>query len=329
MLKNRKKPTLWITDSWTTLDHPKDSTLRLIEEGVKLDLPQAWCDVKSIRLQEGAVVLDARKLRAVDSSRNSGAFHMDTAQTCRIEEFLQIHYRTDPPVDLAFIHPLQLLQLGTRLAPSSRRPPEFVNPLSVLLTRCEKLECASLPQFFPTSLVSSDWAQLQAFGKNLRRTVLKPLHEAQSHGVELLDWKTEEGRTHAKAQLSKITQKWSQPALLQTYLDGIQGGETRLWFLDGKLLGHFRKFPTQGSFRVNIDGGSATRAAELTAQEKSRVKPIGNHLKKLKIRLAAVDLIEGYITDFNFTSPGLITQMEEVLNQNFARTILKSLQNSW
>ena len=42
-----------------------------------------------------------------------------------------------------------------------------------------------------------------------------------------------------------------------------------------------------------------------------------------------MDLIEGYITDFNFTSPGLIPQMEGVLGKNLARPIIKALMTRW
>ena len=51
----------------------------------------------------------------------------------------------------------------------------------------------------------------------------------------------------------------------------------------------------------------------------------GRHLVARGIRLAAVDLIEGLVTDFNFTSPGLIPQMEGVLDENLARPIIKAL----
>ncbi len=154
---------------------------------------------------------------------------------------------------------------------------------------------------------------------------MKPLHLAQSLGVELLDWRTLEGAHQAEKLLRETSKDFTLPVLLQKYLEGILEGETRLWFLDGGLLAKVKKLPLQNDFRVNIDRGSRLAPTELTPQEKLQIEKISQHLKKWKIRLAAVDLIEGWVTDFNFTSPGLITQMEIVLGENLAKKIVTQL----
>ena len=106
---------------------------------------------------------------------------------------------------------------------------------------------------------------------------------------------------------------------------GIAEGEQRLWFVDGKLLAAVRKLPQTGDFRVNIDGGSRVVATRLTRREREVAAKIGRVLRREKIRLAAVDLIEGWITGFNFTSPGLIVAMERVLGENLARPIVRAV----
>ncbi|MBI2711851.1 MAG: hypothetical protein HYX41_03150 [Bdellovibrio sp.] len=282
----RKKATLWITDPWNTLDHPNDTSLRLAEEGLKLGIPQYWCDVRSIRLDYSEAKLDAQQI----------------------------------------LHPLQILAIGLE----GSKKTELVNPLSVLLQGNEKMEAAFLrkAKLFPPSLVSSQWDKLREFGKKHGRTVLKPLYEAQSHGVELLDWSKEDRVQNAKLLLSAATHGFYQPVLLQSYLEGISKGETRLWFLDGKLLAAVKKLPVSGDFRVNIDQGSQLQKTKLNRAEKLAALKIASYLRSRKIRLAAVDLIEGWVTDFNFTSPGLITKMEPLLGLNLARTIVKRLSRA-
>jgi hypothetical protein len=77
-----------------------------------------------------------------------------------------------------------------------------------------------------------------------------------------------------------------------------------------------------------MDQGGRVIATSLSKQELHAATIIGQSLKKRKIRLAAVDLIEGLVTDANFTSPGLLLQMEQIANQNLAEIILKSLTQS-
>jgi glutathione synthase/RimK-type ligase-like ATP-grasp enzyme len=198
--------------------------------------------------------------------------------------------------------------------------------MDVLFSCNEKFEAAALSELMPPSIISSQWPLLLAFGQSEGRTVLKPLHQAQSQGVELLDWRTSEGIEEAKQKISQATSQMSSPILLQRYLEGIlDEGETRLWFLDGCLLASVKKLPLQNDFRVNIDQGSPLAPHSFASPQETRmVQKIGKHLKERKIRLAAIDLIEGNITDFNFTSPGLITQMEQVLKRNLAFEIIKS-----
>src|SRR4051812_28326143 len=55
----RRHGFLWITDPWDTLDHAKDTTLRLAQEALFLGLKSHWCDVRSIRWDQDRVLLDA------------------------------------------------------------------------------------------------------------------------------------------------------------------------------------------------------------------------------------------------------------------------------
>src|SRR4051794_2920955 len=105
---------LWITDPWDTLDHPRDTTLRLIEESLALGHESFICDVQSIRMEGGTgkkypVVLEARQVSGVFPGRSKAAFRLGEIKTYAPHEFKSLQYRVDPPIDHAYIHPLQLL----------------------------------------------------------------------------------------------------------------------------------------------------------------------------------------------------------------------------
>jgi glutathione synthase len=318
--KNSSYRFLWVTDPWETLDHEKDTTLRLAQEAAILGFGSYWCDVKSIRYQDRRVVLDAAPVSSEAPQSDKRAFPMKTME---VGDFSAIHYRVDPPVDLVYLHPLQLLNLGLQ---SLKKPKtKLVNSPEILFMQNEKMEASFLGALMPETLVSSQWEPLKEFAKKNRKVVLKPLHQAQSHGIELLHWKGPTEEEKIKAVLQKSTENFQAPVLLQVYLSGISEGEQRLWFVDGKLIATVRKHPLKNDFRVNIDAGSALQKTFLNAREQEASKKIGKFLAAEKIRLAAVDLIDGLVTDFNFTSPGLITQMEKVLGQNLAKTIIQAL----
>jgi glutathione synthase len=322
--KTKKSPFrfLFITDPWSTLDHPKDTTLRLAEEAIAQGAEAYWCDVRTIRWDQDCVLLDARQFLTIYPGRLEKSFKLAEPLPSPPADFDSIHFRTDPPVDLHYLHPLQLLNMGIE-----GTDVELVNPAGVLFAGNEKLEAAALGDLMPSTLAAAEWSKLQAFGLNEGRTVLKPLHQAQSKGIELLDWRNEAGVAKARDALTLATGNFERPVVLQRYLAGIAQGEQRLWFVDGKLLASVRKLPLPKDFRVDLDRGSRITPTELTPAEKRAATRISKHLSARRIRLAAVDLIEGLVTDFNFTSPGLITQMEGVLGKNLAAPIIRVLMS--
>lgn len=309
---------LWVTDPWHTVEIPKDTTPRLMEETLAQGFECHWCDVRSIRFDPDGVKVDALPLLEVTSSRK---FVFGRPVTLPPAAFRSIQYRTDPPVDLAYLHPLQFLAMGIE---GTRT--RIVNPPEILLSGNEKLEASLMPKgFAPPSVAACDAEALLTFGAREKRAILKPLHNAQSKGVELLDFSSKDAIAKARSKLKKATEGFTRPVLLQRYLKGILQGEQRLWFLDGKLLASVRKLPKQGEFRIDMDRGGSLAKSALNAKESKAARAIGAHLKKRGIRLAAVDLIDGLVTDFNFTSPGLLLPMEQLLGENLARPIIRAL----
>lgn len=308
---------LWITDPWESLAHAKDTTLRLAEEALRMGYENFICDLRSIRWVCNDIWLDANRL----ALNTSGIKRIAPLITARPSDFNSIHYRTDPPVDLAYLHPLQLLSLGIR----NSRNTEVVNPLPVLFSMGEKTEALFFGNFAAPTVVSSQWSTLSEFARKEIKCVLKPLYQAQSKGIKLLNWSSPSNISQAKRTLRSATNGFTAPVLLQRFLPGIAEGEQRLWFLDGKCIANARKLPLPKDFRVNIDRGSKLSRSDLSSIEEKAVQVIGRYLKTKKIRLAAVDLIEGFVTDFNFTSPGLLKQIEELTGENLAKKIITAL----
>lgn len=332
---SRRKPHtfLWITDPWETLDHPKDTTLRLIEESLKLGHENYWCDVHSIRLENRDVLVTAKKVKGIFPGRGAKAFRFEKEQESSPLDFDSLHYRVDPPVDLAYLHPLQLLQLAFRVGKKkSAIKSKLINPPSYLALANEKTEAVLLANLMPRTLVSSEWHRLETFGRAEKKTVTKPLHQAQSKGVLLLDWPfdptTEAGKKtleENKSQLAQLTENFTRPIVLQQYLPGICEGEQRLWFVNGKLIAVARKIPKQGEFKIDMDAGARLVPSSLNPVEEKAARKISQRLKAARIQLAAVDLIESLVTDFNFTSPGLIPAMESLLGENLAKKIIQEI----
>lgn len=325
-----KSRLLWITDPWDTLDHANDTTLRIAQAALAQGIDCFWCDVKTLRWDQTRVVADISRIVSIGDARGPEDFELTPPQPEDPAVYERLLYRTDPPVDLAYLHPLQLLQLAVELK-RAQGPcaAEIVSPADLLFSANEKLDGAHLPSLMPATLAASRWDNLEAFGRAEGLTILKPLFEAQSKGVALLDWRTSEGIDHARTIIQKSTDDFQRPVLLQRYLEKIKQGEQRLWFLNGKLIGQARKVPKSGESIINMDLGGSVVPTQLTDGEKAAALMIGDYLRERKVRMAAVDLIDGLVTDFNFTSPGLIIHLEKAMGLDLATPIAASLAQPW
>ncbi len=311
---------LWVTDAWDTLDHPRDTTLRLVQEAVAGGEAASWCDPSGVRFESGRVLARCRRVRSTAAGREAAGWALDPPQDVEIAGFDLVLYRTDPPVDRRYFEHLQLLACC-----AGRGGPELVNPAEVLLRCTDKLGPAALARAMPPTIVSSSWECLCAFGRAEGRTVLKPLGGAQSRGVQLLDWSTPAGRDGARHEIEAISGGLARPVLLQRFLAEVHDGEKRLWFVDGQLLAHVKKRPVEGTFLIDMDKGAACLACDLTLGEARLAGAIGEAFRAEGVRLAAVDVIAGQVTDWNLTSPGMLPTMERVLGRNLAAPVVRAL----
>ena len=316
---------LWITDPWETLDHMLDTTLRLIEESVQLGYDNYWCDVRTIQLSEKKIILKANLVNSVAKERRKESFIFEQPIFASPKDFDCIQYRVDAPLDANYIQPLQLLVLGLdyRAHPVTNRQVELVNvPTSILMS--DKTEALLFDSLMPDTVVSSQWEILQDFGSRQGMVVLKPMHCCQSIGVRIIDWyKNTHDTNEAYNIVSKATNDFTTPVVLQQFLRHITEGEIRLWYLDGNLIGWAKKIPTYDPFIIHIDHGDPVVPVMLNDNELSTAKVIGKSLSIRKIRLAAVDIVDNKITDYNYISPGLLVQIENVMGKTLATSIIQ------
>jgi glutathione synthase len=326
-VKKRRKPAkraskgqlhlLWVIDPWETLDHPKDTTLRLCEEAIAMGARCFLAENRAITLVDGVPSARVTEIIRISRPRTSDLVVRAGPALAAIRDFDHVFYRTDPPVDLTYLLPLQILAAAEGTGKSGR--PRIHSTPDSLFRLNEKWVAARLPKRMPKSLVSASPSDLAEFALRLGRSVLKPLYLAQSKGVRVLE---KMDRSALESLFDQATENGKMPVILQEYLPGIARGETRLWFAGAKLIAAIRKIPKSGESIIDMDAGASLGLAKLTAVEKAASREIAALLRKERILFAAVDLIDGKITDFNHTSPGLLGPMEELTGENLARKAL-------
>ena len=314
---------LWITDPWETLDHPNDTTLRLIQESVSLGFINYWCDAESIKLTNGRVTCNGFLILEVKESRDSNSFKLADACEMELTVVDSIQFRIDPPVNSKFLQVYQLVffSLESLLKDNSNIKIQIVNnPTSILMS--DKIEGLFVGNTHPNTIVSSNCNELIDFAKKNIKIILKPLNYCQGLEVNFIDLSDINSEQNLYGVLKNATENFTRLIVAQEFLHQIQEGETRLWYLDGKLIGFAKKILCSDSYIINTDKGDKIVATELTKHQIELSKKIGVSLMLRGIRLAAIDIINDNITDYNFISPGLLVQIEKVMQKNLANLII-------
>jgi glutathione synthase len=200
--------------------------------------------------------------------------------------------RQDPPFDLAYItatHLLERVQSETLV----------VNDPAAVRNAPEKLFVLDYAQFMPPTIITRSLEDVRAFQAEHGEIVVKPLYGNAGNAVFKI------GRDGAN--LGSLTELfshvWVEPFMVQAFLPEVAEGDKRIVLIDGKVSGAINRVPGQGEIRSNLAAGGTAHPAELTAREGEICEALGPELARRGLLFVGIDVIGGYLTEINVTSP--------------------------
>jgi glutathione synthase len=200
--------------------------------------------------------------------------------------------RQDPPFDLGYITSTHLLeQLPSHVL--------VVNDPGAVRNAPEKLFVMDFPQFMPATLISRDKAAIAAFLEQHGEIVIKPLH---GHGGAAV-FKLTRKDPNFGSLYDLFATTFKEPWVAQEFLPQVAKGDKRIILVDGVAAGGVNRVPAENDIRANLVRGGAAAATELTPREKEICAFIGPELKRRGLLFVGIDVIDGYLTEINVTSP--------------------------
>ena len=200
--------------------------------------------------------------------------------------------RQDPPFDLAYItatHLLERIQHETLV----------VNDPAAVRNAPEKLFVLDYAQFMPPTLITRSLEEARAFHQTHGEVVVKPLYGNAGSAVFHV------GKTDANlAALTELFgQVWREPFMVQAFLPDVAKGDKRIVLVDGMPAGAVNRLPKKGEIRSNLAVGGSGAQTELTERELEICGVLGPELAKRGLVFVGIDVIAGYLTEINVTSP--------------------------
>ena len=236
-----------------------------------------------------------------------------------LENFSAIFIRQDPPYDMKYISNTYLLE--------KLKKPMVVNNPSELRNFPEKHIMMNFPDLTPSTIISSDVEVLIKFIEKNNEVILKPAYGNGGLGIVKVD----ASKKNIKNFLSKYINQFSNnPIIAQRFLKNYIKGDKRVILINGTVEGSVLRVPKKNSIKSNFHAGGSAVKTSLNKKEKLICQKIKNFLINKRLYFVGIDIIDGFLTEINITSPTGIQEINRLDGVNIEKSIidfvLKSLK---
>lgn len=233
-----------------------------------------------------------------------------------LEEMDSVWMRKDPPVDTPYLYATYILSLIN---------PEYTfvcnNPQGIRSAN-EKLYALHFPSIIPETLVSCDKEVIKSFIKEQKTAVIKPLGGKGGEGILFV----EEDDRNINSLIEISTKQGQEPIMVQTYLPSAKEGDKRIILLNGKAIGAVNRVPTGDDFRGNMAVGGVAEGTEITDREQEICRTVAPKLLEDGLYFVGLDIIGGYLTEVNVTSPTGLREIDRLNNTCLGKQVIQWLE---
>ncbi len=103
-------------------------------------------------------------------------------------------------------------------------------------------------------------------------------------------------------------------------------GATRIILVDGEIAGAVNRVLPEGETRSNLHVGGTARETKLTEREREICARLAPELKRRGLLFTGIDVIGGYLTEINVTSPTGIRQVKAFGGNDIAAMIWDAIE---
>jgi glutathione synthase len=303
---------LFIVDPLDRLALAGDTSYALMLEAAARGWEVWTCQLEHLGLVGDDAVCDAAPTIVMAATRPAEAFQLEAASHHRLADFDVVLMRTDPPLDVSYLH-------ATWILDHARGKTLLVNDPRGLRELNEHLAVLRFPELTPPTIVTRSAAQLRAFqAAQGGAIVVKPVDGYGGLGIFVV----RDGDPNASSILETSTGAGTRWTLAQRYLPEAALGDKRILLADGELVGAVLRVPAAAEARGNLHVGGRAVKATIDARDREIIATVAPFLREHGQILVGLDVIGGMLTELNITSPTGVRQATQLDGENVAGKIL-------
>ena len=307
---------LVVMDDIRTLNYKKDTTLAMLWALQERGHSAHYCQIQDLWLDNGQLHIDSQPVTA----HHDPAHFYDLGEkvTQIVTEFDVILMRKDPPFDMKFLYALYMLDYAKRAGVLVVNDPESVRDCN------EKLFATQFPELMVPTRVTNKQAHIRDFIAAQQDVIVKPLDGMGGMGI----FRLTADSPNIGATLEMLTQLETLPIMAQKYIPAIKDGDKRVLIVGGKPVDYcLARIPQKGETRGNLAAGGSGVAMPLTARERELAEAVAPVLMEKGLWFVGLDVIGGYITEINVTSPTCVREIDDQCGTHIAEDFIAFIES--
>jgi len=278
------------------IDHvkfAKDTTLAMLLAAQARGWSLHYLEQGDLRLRDGIAEGVSRPL-SVRADPNDW-FSLGEPAVVPLGGFDVILMRKDPPFDTEYIYTSYILERAEMQGALVVNRPQGLRDMN------EKVYTAWFPQCCAPTLITRDMGEMAAFAREQGKIVCKPLFGMGGRSIFVL----EPGDKNQNVVFETLTDYGQRFAMVQRYLPEIAvTGDARVLLIDGEPAPYaLARIPAADDNRGNLAAGAKGVGRELSERDRWLAGQIGPVLARAGMLFVGLDVIGGYVTEINVTSP--------------------------
>ena len=187
----------------------------------------------------------------------------------------------------------------------------------------EKVFVTEFPDLMPPTLVTRDLGEIKTFRAEHGDIVMKPLYGKGGEAV----FRVAPEDLNFGSLYDLFTTTFREPWVVQKFLPAVKHGDKRIILVDGEFGGAVNRVPAPDDLRSNMVRGGTPKETELTAREREICRRLGPALRDRGLLFTGIDVIDGFLTEINVTSPTGIRAIKSLGGPDLAALIWDKIED--
>ena len=304
-----------VMDPIADIKPAKDTTLAMMLAAQRRGWQLSYLELRHLWLRDGVAYGRAHPVTVRDDLADW--YTLGEPATVPLGSFDAILMRKDPPFDTEYIYATYILERAADAGALVVNRPQGLRDMN------EKVYTAWFPDCCAPTLITRDMADMAAFLREHDHAVCKPLYGMGGRSIFVLDADDK----NASVVFETLTEYGTRFAITQRYIpDIVTTGDARVILVDGEPVPFaLARIPTAADNRGNLAAGAKGVGRPLDERDRWLAARIGPTLRERGMLFVGLDVIGGFVTEINVTSPTGVRELDRQFGLDIAGSLMDAI----